>query len=90
MGYTVENGRMVNEAGEVALRWNVLTTKQVFVHGREYIFSIIANISLCWVKPEDVEAVLAIRTVCCGGTQNQSCHLANELDVKRWLGISQW
>lgn len=88
--YEVQNGRVVNAAGEVALRWNVLTQKLVSVHKREYLFVIKANIALAWVKPEDVEAVLAIRTTCCGGTRNISCHLASELDAKRWLGIAQW
>lgn len=90
MGYTVQDGRMVNENGEVAIRWNVLTPKQIQIGKTMYYFNIIANISLCWVKPEDVGKMLAVKTTCCGGTQNQSCHLANELDVKRWLGISQW
>lgn len=88
--YTIEDGKIVNEAGEVALRWNVLTQKYVRVRNNEYIFAIKANISLAWIKPEDVETVLGIRTICCGGTGNQSCHLASELDVKRWLGISIW
>lgn len=89
--YTVdEHGHIVNENGEVALRWNMLTAKLVQVGGREYLFRIVNNISLAWVAPEDVERVLAIRTVCCGGAHNQSCHYASELDAKRWLNISMW
>jgi hypothetical protein len=88
--YIVQDGRMVNENGEVAIRWNVLAPKQVQIGQTLYRFDIKANISLAWVKPEDVDRMLAVRVSCCGGTQNQSCHLANELDAKRWLGISQW
>lgn len=88
--YEVKDGRVVNESGEVALRWNMLTGKYVKVHQNEYLFVIKANISLAWIKPEDVDAVLAIRKVCCGGNVTQTCHLASELDVKRWLGISIW
>lgn len=88
--YTVVGDRVVNEAGEVALRWNRLTGKLVQVGGTEYLFRIVNNISLAWVKPEHVDGVLAIRLNCCGGTLNQSCHLASELDVKRWLNISMW
>ncbi|MFA6982215.1 MAG: hypothetical protein WC243_04325 [Patescibacteria group bacterium] len=81
---------MVNELGEVAIRWNVLTPKQVNLGTKTYYFNIKMDISLCWVKPEDIDKILAVRVSCCGGTMNQSCHLANELDVKRWLGISIW
>lgn len=88
--YTINNGRIYNEIGEIAVRWNMLTTKQIFIGNHEYWFNIRANISLAWVKPEHIDKMLSVKTICCGGTGSQSCHLASELDVKRWLGISIW
>lgn len=88
--YRVENGKILNEGGEVAIRWNQLTQKYVKVGENEYIFVIKADIALAWVKPEDEQKVLGIRKTCCGGNLSPACHLASELDVKRWLGISIW
>lgn len=87
--YEITENGIVNEAGQIAVRWNVLTEKIVVIHGTEYLFKIKSNISMVWVNPGDVEAILSVRSTCCGG-KAQACHLANELDVKRWLGLSIW
>ena len=47
------------------------------------------NVSLGWVKKEDLPKILAIRTrVCCNNTR-QKYHLATELDVRIWETGSQ-
>lgn len=88
--YTVVDGKIVNDSGEIAVRWNRLTQKYVKIGVREYIFAIRSNISLAWIHPEDIDKVLALKATCCGGNLNIACHLASELDVKRWTGVSIW
>lgn len=88
--YQVVNGSVVNENGEIAVRWNRLMQKYIRVGSREYIFVVKSNIALAWIHPDDVEKVLAIQISCCGGRAALACTLANELSVRRWLGISIW
>jgi len=88
--YQVIDGRMVNEKGEVAIRYNMTIPKYIQIGKREYVFGVRANISLVWVHPDDVDKMLNMKKICCGGSINKVCHLANELDVKRWLNISIW
>lgn len=88
--YQVIDGRVVNESGEVAIRWNRVMQKYIKVGEREYIFVVKANIAMAWIHPDDVDKVLSIKISCCGGRAALACTLANELSVKRWLGISIW
>ena len=47
------------------------------------------NVSLGWVKEEDLPRILVIRTnTCCNNTRIKF-HLASELDVKIWNTGSQ-
>lgn len=88
--YTVqEDGRIINEEGLIAVRWNTLTQKYVEMGPHEYLFVIRDNIALAWIYPEDVDRIISMTGGCCGG-RALLCHPANELDVKRWLGISIW
>ena len=75
----------INEAGQIALRYrqpgNVLLTGNP--SGKEYVAVTEANICMVWVDPEDVDHSLRKKDGCCGGKQ-QSFHMANEDDVRRW------
>lgn len=51
------------------------------VNGHSYFFDCQWSVSLAWVEPEDVPALLAVRGGCCGGTK-QLCHIAGELEIK--------
>lgn len=84
-----------NEKGEVALRYYQSANKYVRVGGekvfREYLFiSGNAGISMAWIKPEDVEAVLAMKKECCGGYQSPMFHYANAMDVRLWTGAADY
>jgi len=77
--------RVINENGDVAVKH----TRLVPVHvkgadGREYIFSIRANITMAWIHPDDVDPLLSTLGGCCGQKNKKVFRLANEDDVRRW------
>jgi hypothetical protein len=75
---------MIVQNGLVAIRRIPPRSKMMTIHGTEYLFRIQHNISLCWVREEDANAVLAIRQGCCGGAKRPVFHLADEDHVRRW------
>lgn len=77
---------IINEAGQVALKYNRQAPQSIKVHGNYYLFSIRANISMAWVAPEDIEAILETKRDCgCGGNGMVKVFFyANESDVRRW------
>jgi hypothetical protein len=74
-----------NGENEIAVKYrqpgNVLLQENP--SGKEYVAVTQANICMAWVDPADVDFVLAKKDGCCGKKQ-QSFHLANESDVRRW------
>lgn len=68
-----------NSSGEVALKY--LRGGQRLVNG--YVFIPKANISLAWVKPEDVQVMYNIKRGCCGN-KKRVIFPANEQDVRIW------
>ena len=67
-------------------RYNIGDLMTAPVNGHTYIFKTEANISLAWVAPGDVDAVLAMRGGCnCGGNKKNLFLYANEADVRRWI-----
>jgi len=76
---------ITNSAGEVALKYYLPTGKYISLSATiEYVFVAEANISLCWVKPEHVDRILAIKKTCCGNTHKPMFRYANETEVRRW------
>lgn len=79
---------VVNDDGQIALRYR-RQQKAVVECGphadrRTYIFSMRANISMAWVKPEDVPCCLAVKGGCCGQKKTGVIIYASETDVRRW------
>jgi hypothetical protein len=81
--------RAVNEQGYVAMRYSQPIIKEVQVPGGFYTFYPNRNISMCWVKPELVDAVLNVKGGCCGRSNNQVFWLASQSDANIWEGKSE-
>lgn len=81
-GYTItDGGQVVNQAGQVAMVYR--NANRVLWQSR-VVFSPQHNISLAWIEPVDVPALLRFRGGCCGGTQ-QMYFAASPNQVKVWL-----
>lgn len=81
-----EGGRVVDELGRVAVRRMHQSPRHVKVNGNDYLFRIQHNISLAWIEPEDVEAVLSIRDrSCCNKPPKRINSLADETHARRWM-----
>jgi hypothetical protein len=76
--------RQTNNAGEVAITYYQQVQKFVEAHGSQYVFVVRGNISLAWVKPEDVDAILGILGGCCGQRKPGVFRLSNDSDARRW------
>ena len=75
-----------NEEGLVAIEHYNSNGANVHMDatGHDYTWTPQYNVSLAWVKEEDVPAILAVRTrVCCGHTGNKF-RLAGEMNVRIW------
>ena len=81
---------MIERDGKVALKYYTQVGQTVKVGGETYKFDVKANICMCWVKKEHVDHVLNIVKTCCGGNKTKPYRVANELDVKRWMGEGMW
>ena len=80
---------ITNGQNEVALKFyqpqaRVLVPANTTPTQTDYVFLCKANITLAWVKPEDVDNLLARKKTCCGGNQRPRFLHANEDDVRRW------
>jgi len=80
--------KVTNEEGYVAIRHYQTIPHSIKVNGRGYLFSVHANICIAWVHPDDVDRVLSITKVCCGGNKRTIYHLADETHVNRWKGLT--
>jgi len=67
----------------VAVRYYQTIPKKITIGGETYIFSVRANISLCWVKPEHVDRMLATKKTCCGNSRKRVFFLADETHIRR-------
>lgn len=57
-----------NKSGEIALTYYQPIPKMVRVGETQYIFSVRNDLSICWIKKEHVDTILAMKKNCCGGT----------------------
>ena len=78
-----------NDAGLVAMRYFQLVPQRIKVGGESYYFDVRACVCMCWVKEEHVEEILRIVKTCCGGNKHRSYRFANEMEVRRWTGVSE-
>lgn len=76
-----------NDNGEVAVTYYQNTGKYVKANGHEYVFTTIRNVCMSWVKPEDVDSLLAIKNQCCpGGSPKSTFRLSSQQEVNLWTG----
>ncbi len=81
---------ITNDAGEIAIAYH--QPAQAYVDasqmptGRGYVFSVQRAVSLAWVHPDDVQAILDIRKTCqgCGGRRKQRFAYATDGQVSVW------
>jgi hypothetical protein len=84
-----DDGRIVRD-GKVAVKYFQQVGQVVKIGQDAYRFDVKLNICMAWVKEEHVNQVLNITKICCGGNKRKPYRLANELDVKRWMGEGMW
>lgn len=77
---------IVNAEGHVAIRRYRQTPKVIRVGANGYAFVVKYNVNLTWVRPEDVDAIIAMKERgCCGKKRAGNIHgLANQIDVNVW------
>lgn len=78
---------ITNDGGHVAIRRYRQTGKLIKVRGNAYAFVVQHNVNLTWVRPEDVDAIVALKEkACCGKKRAGNVYgLANQIDVNVWL-----
>jgi hypothetical protein len=76
--------RIINDTGQVAVKYYQQIPKRVVVGEVLYIFSIRGQISMAWIAPEHLDRVLSAVGGCCGNKKPGVFRLANESDVRRW------
>lgn len=82
-----DNPNWITDArGNVAMRYLYLVPKRIDLPGKTISFSIQNNITLAWVRPDDVNAVLAARAGCCGQKKAGVFTLASQGEVNKWFG----
>jgi hypothetical protein len=78
---------IANEQGLVAVKYVTTIPHTVKMGERMYYFVVRARINLCWVYPEDTEAIFKLkrRDCHCGNPSTRPEYFpANEMDVRRW------
>lgn len=78
-----------NDAGEVAVTfYQNVQHYQLLGNKHEYVFlSKNKYVSIAWVKPEDVPALLEIKHACCPGSNPKpSYRLSSQQEVNLWSG----
>lgn len=84
---SLPEGAITNEAGQVAMKWNLPRPAQTLkIDGtdRYYVFTYAHNVAMIWADPQDVGRLMSIemkRCNCNGGTYNKAVVLANQIDV---------
>ena len=73
-----------NDAGDVAMKYGKEQRILVKCGVNEYVFALRANISMAWIKPDDVPCVRRVKGGCCGPKKPGIIVFANESDARRW------
>jgi hypothetical protein len=58
--------------------------KYVIIGDNEYVFMPQNDISLAYIRNEDVDKLIRTYRNCCGNGSKQQFFLASETDVRRW------
>lgn len=77
-------GAVVNEEGQVAMRFMKQANSFVQCGQNGYVFVVRANIAISYVNPEDLDCILGYRIGCCGGRKKQAIFFADETHYRRW------
>ena len=81
---------ITNPDGFVAVRYYQTLPHVVGVGGErnrtEYAFVVQNNLCIGWVRPEDVNKVIAITKNCCGNNHKQIYFPATQQQVEVWNG----
>jgi len=75
---------ILDAQGKIAVKYRRQQRVNVACNGSHYIFSMKANISMCWVLPGDLDCVLAVKGGCCGQRKPGIFIFASESDARRW------
>lgn len=75
---------ITNDDGWIAVKYLQTIPHTVTVRNNTYAFVVKRNVNLTWVRPEDIDSMLAIRKECCGGHKSPKYLYANEQDVYWW------
>lgn len=84
---SLPTGAITNEAGQVALKWNLPRQAQTLrIDGtdRYYVFRYDHNVALIWAEPQDVARLMNVemkKCNCAGGIYAKAVVLANQIDV---------
>lgn len=87
MEFRTVGDRVVNDAGQVAVKYFQPMAQTLKIRSKTYVFQVKKNLSIAWIDAEDVEEVINVTKVCCGGNRNKVFRLEHELHVKRWLNL---
>ena len=60
--------------------------KLIKVRNKQYVFVIRYSISLAYVEPEHVDAILNITGGCCGGKKKGVFRRASDQEIRIWNG----
>lgn len=75
---------VLNETGQVAMKFRKNVPLRVKCSGYTYVFSIRANVPMAWVEPKHVPCMGKVKWACCGQRRKGGVIFANESDVRRW------
>ena len=77
---------VTDENGNVAIQHHNANGANIHIEatGHDYVFTTQYNVALAWINPQDVDAVLLVKTRVCCGKSGPKFFLANELNVKIW------
>jgi len=80
----------VKEDGKTAIihKRGLNMDKTVIANGKTYVFRGRGGVFMAWVSAADVEAVLGIRRICCGGQSTPEFVPANSAQVAYWVKLN--
>jgi hypothetical protein len=87
MEFSTVGDRVINDAGQVAVKYFQPLDQILEIRGKTYFFKVRKSISIAWIDAEDVDAVLNVTKECCGGNRQKVFRLEHETHVKRWLNL---
>lgn len=82
-----ESGQVVNDQGQVALRYMQETQTLVTCNNHDYVFTLRGAVTLAFVDPADVNCLLGVQRGCnCGGGTKKKnvIFLSDERHARIW------